>query len=569
MAEFEFISEVNNTLRRSRRHTSFVNLWNGSVCYYPDDHPNSSVMCRYVIETPSCSYYVYYIDYLKTLFCTFRLPWNSGYVFVVGFILLFLYGLLFMIFKYFCLPSYLTLMEMLPVSPFAFSFFYFGFSIFMPDYVSLFFDCTFSNSYTASLQFSKVIGDALHFFLVGVMALCINGYHVNGVLLWSSMSFIFLGYIYLLWVVNTKYELFGRHDLVNDYTHMHTMNAWTFVFAFFFVMGLSMLISYYLQRQMRKQKSKSSIFSHSSTLTSEIPSDADISGTNVRIKHMTKTAVWWKTVNGMANLREKNQIVIALLSPFYFIAANMIPVIDMDRPMRGWCKPVAIVSLLVLPFMSLGLSPKPHTLYTLLACSWFFAFVTCISTESLREPSFIWIRIYHIIGIFAYSVSIHTVIGEIDNLIWQFLCMRFSPMPDMIAIVFISTGEILCMSVLLNNLIRRKMLDAAYGAVMSTLAHTIYMALPQLVLQECYTSSIYIMCSSKTATCTVFFMLIFFGTLMHISMSGNEFRMSLFFYLLTLYIAYLLFQLMTYYHQIHFGVQHTIRPPSDSKNVWA
>ncbi|XP_034479286.1 uncharacterized protein LOC117785410 [Drosophila innubila] len=101
MAELEFISAVNSSLHRSRRHSSFVNLWNGSVCYYPAAfHPNSSVMCRFVTESPSCSYYVYYIDYLKTLFCTLNLSWNSGYVFIVGLILVFLYGLLYMIFTY-------------------------------------------------------------------------------------------------------------------------------------------------------------------------------------------------------------------------------------------------------------------------------------------------------------------------------------------------------------------------------------------------------------------------------------------------------------------------------------
>lgn len=164
----------------------------------------------------------------------------------------------------------------------------------------------------------------------------------------------------------------------------------------------------------------------------------------------------------------------------------MIPVIDMDRPLRGWCKPVAIISLLVLPVLALGLEPKTHTLYLLTAISWFFAFVVSISTDSLREPSYIWLRIYSIIGLLVYSITMHTVMGQIDNIIWQFMSMRFSPMPDMIAIIFISTGEICCMSVLLSSLIRRKMLDAAYGAVMSALSHTIYMALPQLVLQECY-----------------------------------------------------------------------------------
>jgi len=177
----------------------------------------------------------------------------------------------------------------------------------------------------------------------------------------------------------------------------------------------------------------------------------------------------------------------------------MIPVIDMDRPLHGWCKPVAIISLVVLPFLSLGLKPKTHTLYTLFAISWFFAFVASISTESLREPSYIWLRIYSIIGLLVYSITMHTVIGEIDNLIWQFMSMRFSPMPDMIAIMFISTGEICCMSVLLGSLIRRRMLDAAYGAVMSALSHTIYMALPQLVLQECYNSNIYVSSSCQSS----------------------------------------------------------------------
>lgn len=70
-------------------------------CFYPEAlQPNSTEMCEFVRNNPSCTYFVYHIDYLKLLFCTLNLGWDSCYVFMVALIFVMLYFVLYMIIKY-------------------------------------------------------------------------------------------------------------------------------------------------------------------------------------------------------------------------------------------------------------------------------------------------------------------------------------------------------------------------------------------------------------------------------------------------------------------------------------
>ncbi|XP_030563556.1 uncharacterized protein LOC115764569 isoform X1 [Drosophila novamexicana] len=559
----------NETLRRARRHISFLRIWNKMDCFYPEAlQPNSTEMCEFVRNNPSCTYFVYHIDYLKLLFCTLNLGWDSCYVFMVALIFVMLYFVLYMIIKYFCLPNYMTLMEMLPISSYTYSFVYFGSCLFIPEYLNFWLSCPYKSVDVASLMFTKSVGDILRFFLLGIMMLCIKGYHVRSVLWWGNMSFILIGYVYLFMVVRLKYDLFGAFDLAYDNAHLMTLNAWTFLFVFNLVLLLSILLSYHKRRrQLRKTIGKES------SVSKDIPSPAsemdDVGNSPLR-DDLNKFQIWWSTVNGYANMKEHNKIIVICFTPLYFLLANIVPVIDKNRPMYGWCKNVNCVSFLVFPIIFINLMPDPKAWFGVFVISWILAFMVYISTHSLREPSHAALCIYSIVGMVVCSVSMDCLIGEIDNLAWQYFSLRFHGMSDLICLMFFSSGEMLCASVFLHYLIAHNLNDAAYGAVMSLITHSVYTALPLLVLHNCYTRNTYIMETAKSETCFNFFLVIFFGTLFHVSMSANEFRMSLFYYLLIFCSSFVVFQMAAYSEWVHpFGALHTIQPPRETRKHWA
>ncbi|XP_064536109.1 uncharacterized protein LOC135426757 isoform X3 [Drosophila montana] len=551
---FEFVPSKDpingdETLRRVRRHISFLRIWNKDECFYPEAlQPNSSEMCEFVSHNPSCTYFVYYMDYLKLLFCTLNLNWDSCYVFLVALIFVMLYFVLYMIIKYFCLPNYMALMEMLPISSYTYSFVYFGSCLFIPNYLNFWLSCPYNTVNVASLVFTKSVGDILRYFLLGIMMLCINGYHVRSVLWWGNMSFILIGYVYLFIIVRLKYDLFGAFDLAYDNAHLLTPNAWTFLFVFNLVLLLSILLSYHKRRRNLKKP-----ISEESNVSRDISSPAsemeeEVGKAPLR-NDLNKFQVWWSTVNGYANMKERHKIIVICFTPLYFILANIVPVINKNRPMYGWCKPAWFGVFMI---------------------SWIMAFMVYISSHSLREPSHAALCIYSIVGMVVCSVSMHCLIGEINNLAWQYLSMRFHGMSDLICLMFFSSGEMLCATVFLHHLMAHKLNDAAYGAVMSLITHTVYTTLPLLVLHNCYAKNTFIMGTAKSETCFNFFLIIFFGTLFHVSMSANEFRMSLFYYLLTLSSSFILFQMAAYSEWVHpFGALHTIQPPRETRQHWA
>lgn len=202
----------------------------------------------------------------------------------------------------------MTLMEMLPISSYTYSFVYFGSCLFIPEYLNFWLSCPYKSVDVASLMFTKSVGDILRFFLLGIMMLCIKGYHVRSVLWWGNMSFILIGYVYLFMVVRLKYDLFGAFDLAYDNAHLMTLNAWTFLFVFNLVLLLSILLSYHKRRrQLRKTIGKES------SVSKDIPSPAsemdDVGNSPLR-DDLNKFQIWWSTVNGYANMKEHNKIIV-------------------------------------------------------------------------------------------------------------------------------------------------------------------------------------------------------------------------------------------------------------------
>lgn len=283
------------------------------------------------------------------------------------------------------------------------------------------------------------------------------------------------------------------------------------------------------------------------------------------------------------------EFLLSLQAPLYFLLANTIPVNDMRRPMRGWCKPVGCLSLLALPFVTIGLHPDPIVWTTVLVVSFFLAFMVFISTHGLREPNIMYLCLYCFLGMAMCAMTMFAIFSEINNVLWQYLCMRLNPSADTIPMLMFGSGEVVVMHVFLNDLMREGLFKAAYGAIMSAVTHTVYMCLPELVLPSCYDANTYvrqinlrsfaiplfttlpqILITGRAKTVAAFFLATLFTSLLHVSMSGNEFRMSLFYNLMLWFIFLMFYQFAAHFnHVILFGSQLIIQGPMDIAAFWA
>ncbi|XP_017836426.1 mitochondrial sodium/calcium exchanger protein isoform X2 [Drosophila busckii] len=552
-------ASIANGLRRQKRDNSFVDLSNEHLIH------NISQMCTFVKNTDSCRFYVHFIDHLKFLFCYLGLPFYSGYIFIVAFYICIFFALLYMIVKYFLMPNFTALMKLLPVSEYTFSFVYLGFCLFIPDYLQAALACIADDNIHFSLSFSQLEGEILRFFTVSILPLCMLGYRVSGLLIWANLLFIFLGAVYMFWAVKVKYKLYGRDDLPYVDSHSLRLNAVTFLGVFVVVIIFSLIVSYqHVRRQQKEELEVEEYYNNS-----EVSSEEDLEYATPKRRDLKRWQVWWHTVNAFRNMNETHHWLVIVLSPFYFLAAHILPVIDHSRDMSGWCKPVVAFSFIVLPFIFIGIHPPASVFMSIVITSWSLCLFILCTTQTLQEPSKLGLGIFCVISMIICSCALNTLSTEVDNLIYQYFCMRFQQNPDAIVLTLMCSGEMVAQVIVLQYLVDRNMVDAAYGSAMSMITHTVYTAVPLLVLQSCYKDN-YILVSSSSETCNVFFLLICFGSLLHISMSGYEFRMSLFFYMLAMDMAYFTF----IYYFSHdwlrsFGAFNYILPPFESKKVWA
>lgn len=204
------------------------------------------------------------------------------------------------------LPNYVTLMELVPISQYTYGYVFFGMYLMIPDYIQFMLNCSYIKNSEGTFTLSKFLGDNLRFFVLGVMMLCINGYHVNGTLWWINMFIIFIGIFYLNFVVGLKYRTVGAPDLLYSNAPLLTFNAYTFIFVLVIVLVLTLLLSYHSHIKQPRQAVADAV-----SVDEELPrvfSDTDMNRTPIR-DDLSCYKIWWSTVNGNANMKGRNKIL--------------------------------------------------------------------------------------------------------------------------------------------------------------------------------------------------------------------------------------------------------------------
>ncbi|XP_022229891.2 uncharacterized protein LOC111079162 [Drosophila obscura] len=522
---------------------SFVDHSNVTRCSLHTPMHNASQVCELARTTFTCGLFVHFVDYLKIAFCAFHLPSVSVYALLSFLLSLAFLGMSYILAEYFFMPNFVTLMDIFPLTNFGFSYLFFGICFFMPYYLSVWRSCVAKAEHLSALQFSRMTGDLMRHFVIGVMVLCIRGQRVDGVTIWSSMVFILLGFGYLITVAGKKYDIYHRHDSINQDMYLIKFRVITFVFVFSMVLVVVFVVSHTnFWRNSPPEDNEPEDFSN-------LESDAEVLGRYPKRRKLKSCGIWWRTVNGYANMKSSQRCLGILLIPFYFLAAHVIPVLTVKRPLMGWNKYVNCIGLVAFPFLYIPVGIGPVAWLLLVFICWVTSFLVFISTHSLRQPDYVWP--YALLGLIISSLAMRYLIREVENLTWQYVSFQFDVMPDLLALMFFGSGEMFCEVIIVWHLIQRKLLDAACGVVMSMVTYGIFLAFPLLLWHGCYNRISHIIVTGPTETCINFLFLIFGFSLFHVSMSGYEFRMSLFFYLLAVTIIYLIFQWMTYYSWVH------------------
>ncbi|KAH8334519.1 hypothetical protein KR059_011087, partial [Drosophila kikkawai] len=505
--------------------------------------PNADEYCSLVTNTLSCGLFVNLIDFMKIFFCKFKLSLLPVYGLCNVFMLVGLFSLLHMMTKYFFFPNLVTLIEFAPMTQFGFSYLFFAPCLLMPYYTSAWPTCSVKVEKLSRLQFAKLIGDAMRHFLTGIMVLCVRGYKVEGVTLWSCIIFMMLGILYLTLVSNRKHHIHADNMESSKHLVLLELRVLAFILIFCIVLITILAVSYStFARNKLPKKEKHGSFS-------DMESDDEILGSYPKQRIYSRRHIWLQTVNGNRIMRDSHVVYRFLMVPIFFVLAHFIPVISKDRYLIGWVKYINCLCFLALPVLCLFHQFDAVQFIVVAIVCWTSSLLVYISTHSMRRPDHVWL--YSLLGLAMSSVAMCVLCREIENLTWQYIGLRFDLLPDLNALMYFGLGEMFSEAILIKGLQLRKMWDASFGAVMSMTTYGVFLAFPLLYYHDCYNSNSKIIATASTETCMLFMLLILTTSLLHISMSGYELRTSLFVYLMAETLVYVIFQWMTHHTSVY------------------
>ncbi|XP_070139310.1 uncharacterized protein [Drosophila kikkawai] len=297
-----------------------VDLSNVTQCSLPKGtSPNADEYCSLVTNTLSCGLFVNLIDFMKIFFCKFKLSVLPVYGLCNVFMLVGLFSLLHMMTKYFFFPNLVTLIEFAPMTQFGFSYLFFAPCLLMPYYTSAWPTCSVKVEKLSRLQFAKLIGDAMRHFLTGIMVLCVRGYKVEGVTLWSCIIFMMLGILYLTLVSNRKHHIHADNMESSKHLVLLELRVLAFILIFCIVLITILAVSYStFARNKLPKKEKHGSFS-------DMESDDEILGSYPKQRIYSRRHIWLQTVNGNRIMRDSHVVYRFLmvgtnlfrLSPLY------------------------------------------------------------------------------------------------------------------------------------------------------------------------------------------------------------------------------------------------------------
>ncbi|XP_032307670.1 mitochondrial sodium/calcium exchanger protein isoform X2 [Drosophila ananassae] len=457
---------------------SFVNLSDVQCCSMKTN-VSAKETCFRIQNEFSCRMLVQYIDYLQICFCYLGISNTRVLGLIAIVMLLIIFALLHVLTKFFFIPNFITIIQYAPMTIFGNCYLLFGLFFIMPYYLGDWPICNYQTGILCALQVSKLCGDTLKFFVVGVLVICVQGHRVDGVTLWSSMVFLMIMMGYLRKMIAVRYKMVAYAVFDTPYQHLYLFRSMVFGFTFILVLIMVFVVSH------ESYKRRMSRLSLDVETFSDIDSDDEILGDYQKMRIFSAKFLWWNSVDGMKNLQDYYTPLKIIMIPLYVPLAHFIPVLTDRRFLHGWSKYVVCLSLILFPFVCLPICFNGTIWLMILTISWFCSALVFISTHTLRRPNFIWM--FALIGILISSVFMSLLSREGENIIWQYIRIRFKMRPDHIPLMYFGICEAFCLAIVVNDLQHRKLSDASFGVVASLLTYTTCSIFPFLYFQDCYT----------------------------------------------------------------------------------
>jgi len=186
---------------------------------------------------------------------------------------------------------------------FGITFLIFAPSIFVSFYNSAWMICDPQRVSLSPLQFAKMVGDILRYFVIGLMVLSMQGYRAEGVTLWSCMTFILTGMGYLYIVTKKSYQI----KLMDTDLNLIKFRVTVFLYTFSLVLLVIVVVSHATyQRSLLKGTAKPENYL-------DMDSGDEILGKYQKQKVFTRRQLWLKTVNGYDNMKDSHVVYRSLM----------------------------------------------------------------------------------------------------------------------------------------------------------------------------------------------------------------------------------------------------------------
>ncbi|XP_005190902.2 mitochondrial sodium/calcium exchanger protein isoform X2 [Musca domestica] len=541
---------------RRKRHYDFVgNIEEEENCYRPQDYnENITDACQFVKTTPSCSGVVSLINYLYIFECILHwdasLLWGLPAMTLAVFILL-LYAISLYV-NASLLPNSIALAKYLNIPSYDFGCLVLGILFTLPCALCMIFAC-FEYNRSDSLLHAMTFGKIFTCWVMGLGLLSYRGgFRFKGRIFLRDMLFLTLGWVYLYAAVFNEMLNENQEEYLKAEPTIHIHAYISIVIYMLYI--ICRVFS--LRRYFRKPNIVEEVDILSTSIESiESDSYPDLLYNEIDLS-VQPWQQFWNCINPMKALGSHSILSKILLSPFYILLALLIPVVNPERHLAGWCKAISCGSCLIFPLLLFTLDLDSYTMFSLLILGISVTLLIIFLTHSQRIPTNH--ELLSLWGLVMGFMLFNIVDLEICCILWQFLNYFFDMDNDDILILAFPFSYVFVEGIFVVTLMENDYREMALGFVMGSVLFIAYSALPVMLFSVCFGTNHVYSLTDNTTTAFYFMAIVECVTIFGFSLSGYELRPSFSVFLGTVAFIFALFMILENEQVIHaYGTMHS------------
>ncbi|XP_073821266.1 uncharacterized protein [Musca autumnalis] len=490
-------------------------------CYRPQDYSeNIKDACEFVKNTSSCNGVVSLINYLYLFECV--LPWDMAYLssLTLAGMIMFLYAIsLYVNARYFLLPNSIALANYLNIPSYDFGCIVLGLLFTLPYGLHMVFVC-FEYNRTDSLLHAVSFGKIFTCWVIGLCLISYRrGFHFKARIFLRDMFFLTIAWLYLYAAVYNEMlnENQPNYSKSQPMIHIHAYISMAVYILYVICRGFS-LKNYF--RKPKTLKDLDILSSSSESIESDSYPDLLYNPVDLSVKTWQQ---FWDCINPIKALSSNAIPIRIIMCPLYIVLALIIPVINNERPLNGWCKPIACISCLAFPLLLVTLDLDSYTLFCFFVLGISALLLVIFLTHSQRIPTN-----HGLLSLWGLIIgfAIFNIIDlEICCILWQFLNYFFNMDNDDILILAFPFSYVF-VGIFIVTLMENDYREMALGFVMGTVLFIAYSALPVMLFSVCFGTDHVYSLTDNTTTAFYFMVIVECVTIFGFSLNGYELRPS-------------------------------------------